>query len=105
MSTEKQVARSQDEKQRAQKRRPEAATEQLGEQVSFDESLGGLAAAAGDIPIQDMAARLGDTRFQSVQRQAEAIVLSARDQVDDSVRRLTHERTSPGLGITIAHDG
>ena len=92
MSTEKQVAGSQDEKQRAQKRRLEAATEQLGEQVAFDEPFDGLLAAAGDIPVQDVAARLGDARFQSVQRQAMADRIrrtSGNQRLQSVVRSLT----------------
>jgi len=119
MSTEKQVARSQDEKQRAQKRRLEAATEQLGEQVAFDEPFDGPLAAAGDIPVQDVAARLGDTRFQTAQRQAMAarirrasgnqslrralaqVAVSERTQPSETVQRVVDPISAAGLGIAV----
>ena len=119
MSTKEQAGRSQDEKQRAQKRRPQAATEQLGEQVSFDESFDGLVAAAGDVPVQAMAARLGDARFQSVQRQAMAgrirrvsgnqslrralsqVGASKRTQAGAEVQRVIDPISAAGLGIAV----
>ncbi len=119
MSTEKHVARSEDDKQRAQKRRLEAATEQLGEQVALDEPFGGPVAAAGDIPVQDVAARLGDARFQSVQRQAMAsrirrvggnqslrralsqVAVGKGTQPNGRVQRVIDPISAAGLGIAV----
>jgi len=119
MSTEKQVGPSQDEKQRARKRRPQAETEQLEEQASFGEPLDGLVAAAGDIPIQEMAAHLGDARFQSVQRQAMAgrirrvsgnqslrralsqVGVGERTQAGEEVQRVIDPISAAGLGLAV----
>ena len=68
MPEQKSTAESQHEKQRVRQVRPREAAAEAAKQSTLGEAPGGPFGPPGDISIQDMAARLGDARFQTAQR-------------------------------------
>jgi len=70
MTKQKQAAEAQSEKKRRPQVEPVAVAEPSGEVAGLTALPGGPLAAAGDGTMQAQAARLGDPRLQSVQRQA-----------------------------------
>jgi len=72
VAEQKRRAESQDEKARSQELQQEAADREAARQAAFAASGGGPVGPPDDISIQAVAARLGDTRFQTAQRQAMA---------------------------------
>jgi len=72
MAEQKRTTETQDEKLRRQEIKQEAAAREAVRQAAFPASGGGPVGPPDDISIQAVAARLGDTRFQTAQRQAMA---------------------------------
>jgi hypothetical protein len=70
MSEQKQTVESQLNKQNQQKNQPDLMTEQTEEQSVLEGLSKGLVGSTNNASIQAQAARLGDTRLQTVQRQA-----------------------------------
>ncbi len=66
----KQTAEGQHDTKKQQKNKPDVLTEQTEERVNVAGLPGGLIGLADDTSIQAQAARLGDIRFQTAQRQA-----------------------------------
>jgi len=72
MADQTRPTQGQEEKARLEELQREAAAQEAARQSPLDASLAGPVGPPEDIPIQTVAARLGDTRFQTVQRQAMA---------------------------------
>ena len=72
MAEQERTAETHDEKLRPREPKQEAAAREAARQGTFAAPDGGPLGRPDDIPVKAMAARLGDRRFQSVQRKAMA---------------------------------
>ncbi len=101
MPEQKRTTETQDEKLRRQEIKQEAAAREAARQAAFAGSAGGPLGPPDDISIQAVAARLGDRRFQSVQRQGMAARIRRASGNQSLQRAVAQARQQGGVGDAI----